>query len=227
MHNPIIGVTPLWDAEKSSIWMFPGYMDSIILAGGVPIILPLTDNRESLTKIYPLCDGYLFTGGQDVSPKLYEEVILPECGEICEIRDSLEQQIFFDEIIDKHKPVLGICRGIQILNVLMGGSLYQHLTESFHTKNAKRTRHSVKLINGSQLLKIIGENEINIVSNHHQGIKRLSPKVKIAAVSEDSLVEAFIVPEHKFTVGVQWHPECDVNNLYSRRLFEAFITACK
>lgn len=126
MEKPIIGVTPLWDEEKKSYWMLPGYLEGVKEAGAIPVILPLTTNGADIAQLADLCDGFLFTGGQDVDPQLYGEAMEPFCGELCPARDALEQELL-RQALERDKPILGICRGIQFLNAALGGTLYQDL----------------------------------------------------------------------------------------------------
>ena len=126
MKKCVIGVVPLVDYEKQSWWMLPGYMEGILEAGGLPLMLPLTDDREVIRQMTDQCDGFLLTGGQDVSPELYGEKRLPQCGECSPERDRMEKMLL-EEVLHKNIPVLGICRGIQFLNAALGGTLYQDL----------------------------------------------------------------------------------------------------
>ena len=123
---PLIGVLPLWDDEKNSLWMLPGYFDGIRQAGGLPIMLPLTVEPQDIAQLATLCDGFLFTGGHDVSPALYGETPINESIACCPKRDAMET-ILLREALRLDKPVLGICRGIQFINAALGGTLYQDL----------------------------------------------------------------------------------------------------
>ncbi|MCD8306860.1 MAG: gamma-glutamyl-gamma-aminobutyrate hydrolase family protein [Clostridia bacterium] len=123
MAKKIVGVVPLWDDEKESIWMLPGYMDGIQDAGAIPVILPMTDDAEDLKESFALVDGLLMTGGHDVSPDMYGMERSPFCGTPCDTRDRMEK-LLYGMAVGEDKPVLGICRGIQIINVLQGGTLY-------------------------------------------------------------------------------------------------------
>ena len=123
--KPMIGVMPLWDETKDSIWMLPGYFEGIEKAGGIPVMFPLTDDEADVDQLVDVCDGFLFTGGHDVSPEIYHEDTLP--GTIpCIQRDRLET-LLLRKAIETDKPVLGICRGIQFMNAALGGSLYQDI----------------------------------------------------------------------------------------------------
>ena len=132
MKKPIIGVMPLYDDNKDSLWMLPGYFDGIREAGGIPIMLPLNINDNDIDNLYNICNGFLFTGGHDVDPHLYKEDKKDVCGSICKSRDSLEEKIF-NKAYEDDKPILGICRGLQLINVLIGGTLYQDLNTEYST----------------------------------------------------------------------------------------------
>ena len=124
--KPIVGVMPLWDEEKDSIWMLPGYMDGISQAGGIPVIFPFSTDEMELKQLIGMCDGFLFTGGQDVTPEVYHEDPLEDLIDCCIKRDLMETIVLKEAIADD-KPVLGICRGIQFINAALGGKLYQDI----------------------------------------------------------------------------------------------------
>ena len=157
MKKAVIGVTPLWDRDRDSYWMLPGYLEGLELAGALPITLPLTEDTDDISRLVSLCDGFLFTGGQDVSPELYSEKPRQACGEICEKRDAFEQRLFA-QALEQDKPMLGICRGIQFFNACLGGTLYQdlpteHPSEVAHVMRPPydQTVHSVALLPGTPL----------------------------------------------------------------------------
>ena len=125
-EKPVIGVMPLYDEKMDSIWMLPGYLNGIYDAGAIPIILPMNLKKDEVNKIDSFCYGYLFTGGQDIDPMLYGEKNRGNCGFICNERDSMEKLIF-DTAYKNDKPILGVCRGLQIINAFLGGTLYQDL----------------------------------------------------------------------------------------------------
>ena len=156
MKKPIIAVTPLFDNKLNSIWMLPNYLDGIIKAGGIPVILPLNIREKEIIHLVSKFDGFLITGGQDIDPNLYGEEKLDYCDEINSARDSLEFALI-SEVINQDKPVLGICRGLQFINVVLGGSLYQDIQEQHeadikvnHKQKAPYDNpcHSVKVIKG-------------------------------------------------------------------------------
>lgn len=232
MKKSIIGVVPLVDDEKDSYWMLPGYMEGILQAGGIPVMLPLTSDTEIWKQLADQCDGFLLTGGQDVSPDLYGEEMLPVCGECCRLRDEMEN-ILLREALESDKPVLGICRGIQFINAALGGTLYQDLpsqrpTETEHHQSPPYDRpvHAVKLVSGTPLADLLQKKQLSVNSYHHQAVKDLSPKLREMAFSADGLVEAVFMPGRKFVWAVQWHPEFLFRrDEDSRRIFRAFVEA--
>lgn len=227
----IIGVMPLWDDEKSSIWMLPGYLEGIKQASGIPLIFPFLDSKEDIIHMCEMCDGYLLTGGHDVSPSLYGE-IPHSTVEACDKRDFMEK-IVLSYAIEVDKPVLGICRGIQFINVYLGGSLYQDLptqfnskTEHHMTKPYDKVCHMVSVVNDTPLFELIKIDKIGVNSYHHQAIKELSESLSAMAISEDGLIEAVYMPNKKFVWAVQWHPEFSFKtDEYSRKILEKFVSS--
>lgn len=230
MSRPVIGVIPLWDEEKKSIWMLPGYLDGLRAAGAIPLIFPLETEASDLLQLYALCDGLLFTGGQDVSPKLYEQAPSPLCGVPCPARDTMEQFLFMHAFADD-KPVLGICRGIQLINVLLGGTLWQDLPSEqpgpvTHEMIAPYDRpcHTVTLTKGSPLRVLLGTDTLGVNSYHHQGIRQLAPSLIAMASAPDSLIEAVYCPDKQFCWAVQWHPEFSFrSDPNSAAIFRRFV----
>lgn len=234
MKKPIIGVTPLFDRERDSYWMLPGYLEGLEQAGAIPIVLPLPEDLDDLPQLVSLCDGLLFTGGQDVSPALYGETPKPTCGEICPARDRMEQ-VLLHLALERDLPVLGICRGIQFLNAVLGGTLYQDLptehpsqTQHHMTPPYDRAMHTVTIQPGTPLVELLGTEHIGVNSYHHQAVKTLAPCLTEMAWSEDGLIEAVCLPEKRFVWAVQWHPEFSFRvNEDSRKIFGAFVAAAK
>jgi putative glutamine amidotransferase len=230
MEQVAIGVIPLWDEERDSIWMLPGYTQGIEEAGAVPVILNLTASEPALKHAVCSFDGFLFTGGQDVNPKLYGQEKSGRCGEVCDIRDRMEAYIFREAVLNQNKPALGICRGIQFINVLLGGSLYQDIPTELpsainHAQKAPYDvpAHSVSLVSGSPLRELAGKERLNVNSSHHQGINRVAEGLKVMAAADDGLVEAVYKPDHPYLWAVQWHPEFSLNDETSRKIFSSFV----
>jgi len=243
MKKPVIGITPLIDYEKESYWMLPGYMSGIENAGGIPLMLPLTEDPEDIRQLLDLCDGILIAGGQDVCPVIYGEEELPCCKETAPERDRMEL-ILLDEALSRDIPVFGICRGLQFINAALGGTLWQDLpsqrpSDTVHVmqKPYDAAQHKVRVLPGTRLFELLADNAadreqdgliIGVNSLHHQAVKELSPRLEAMALSEDGLVEAIRMPQKSFVWAVQWHPEFSWRvNADSRKLFLAFVTAAQ
>ncbi len=212
--------------------MLPGYMNGIEAAGGAPIMLPLTDSEEVIKRAAELCDGLLLTGGQDVSPDVYDRERLSCCGELCPARDR-EEALLLDLFLKNDLPVLGICRGIQFLNAHLGGTLYQDLKTQYgdtveHRMSPPydRSIHTVSLVKGTPLHSLLGTDEISVNSYHHQAVKRLAKPLCESALSCDGLIEGVFMPDKKFVWAIQWHPEFSYKkDDTSIKILKAFVDA--
>lgn len=232
--KPVIGLIPLYDENLDSYWMLPGYMQILEEYGALPIMLPLTSDTDELRQCFDMCDGLLLTGGHDVAPSVYGEEPSPECGIACDIRDEMEGYLV-KLAVEEDKPVFGICRGVQFMNAALGGTLYQDLStehpsdvDHHMTFPYDRPVHRVEVLGNTSLADILGKGYHNVNSYHHQAIKDLAPGVRALAVTDDGLVEAIDIPDKKFFLGVQWHPEFSYKvDEDACKLVQAFIDACK
>lgn len=232
--KPMIGVMPLMDHERDSYWMLPGYMRGLEEQGAVPLMPPLTDRPEELDCFLELCDGFILTGGQDVAPALYGEEPSPRCGSVSLLRDSMDQYILLNGV-KRGKAVLGICRGIQLMNAVYGGTLYQDLPTEFpsavdHHMSPPydRSAHTVSLMPDSPLYGLLGRESIPVNSYHHQAVKSLAPGFRPMAVAPDGLIEGIFMPDCRFVWGIQWHPEFSYRTSgESREILKAFVAAAK
>ena len=221
---------PLWDDDKESVWMLPGYLEGIRQAGGIPVILPFTSENDELEQLAKMCDGFLFTGGHDVSPELYSEKPVDDSVICCKDRDEMESW-YLKYAISSDKPLLGICRGIQFINAALGGTLYQDLPTQHPSGIDHHQKppydipvHTVSIVKDSPLGKLLDTEQLSVNSYHHQAVKDLSPRLKAMAISTDGLIEAVFMPEHRFLWAVQWHPEFSyLTDINSRKIFKAFI----
>jgi putative glutamine amidotransferase len=235
MQKPVIGVTPLWDEEKASLWMLPGYLEGITQAGGLPLILPLTADEEAVQQLAALCSGFLFTGGPDLAPSLYGAEPSPHCGAVSKERDALEGALFSAAVLKLRKNALGICRGIQAFNVFLGGTLIQDIPALFaqsavphrQEKLDENPSHLVSIEQGTPLHQLLGVDSLGVNSSHHQGIKDLSPELIPMARAEDGLIEAVCMKDRAFVWAVQWHPERALSSIHSRKIFSRFVDACR
>lgn len=234
MKKPIIGLVPLFDDEKDSLWMLPGYMDGIVDAGGIPIMLPLTSEKATIDQLLDTVDGIIMTGGHDVSPDIYGEEKLEDLVVCNEARDSMEKELL-KQALEKDIPILGICRGIQFINAFLGGTLYQDLGKQHPSETEHHQKppydvpvHKVKLISDSKLYGLLRKDVISVNSYHHQAVKDVADELKVMAVSEDGLVEAVELPEKRFVWAVQWHPEFSYKtDENSKMIFGEFVNHCQ
>lgn len=234
--RPLIGIISLFDDEKNSMWILPEYTKGIEVAGGVPFLLPLTKDKTIIEHYLILMDGFLFTGGQDVNPQLYREERKDYTDKPCDLRDYMESYIF-KRAVEIDKPIFGICRGVQLINVLCGGSLYQDINTEMERDFKIQHRqekpynicsHNVKINENSKLFKILNKENLGVNTLHHQGIKVLGDGLIISAVSDDGLIEAIEVKNKNFILAVQWHPELSYEtNEDSMKLLEYFVNVCK
>lgn len=209
----LVGVMPLWDDEKDSIWMLPGYMAGLAAAGTDAFIFPMTEDEDTLSRLIGLCDGFLLTGGHDVNPARYGETPANASVVWNDVRDHMDSFVLRCAV-QEDKAVLGICRGIQLINAALGGTLFQdlpleHPSRVDHHMNAPydRPAHAVEILPDTPLFALIGKTRMEVNSIHHQAVRRLAPGLKPMAVSEDGLTEAVYMPGRRFIWGIQWHPE--------------------
>jgi putative glutamine amidotransferase len=242
--RPRIGITgsvaPIRTGTRRTFLNEP-YLVGVRDAGGLGLPITPAHQGEGLRELYDWLDGLMLTGGEDVEPARYGETVRHANVESVAERDALEFQLLEWALADG-LPVLAICRGIQVLNVALGGSLYQDLPSEYHPGVAHdqsateppvprvQPSHPVTVLPGSVLAGIVGDGERPVNSMHHQGIKALAPRLYPVAYAPDGLIEAVEANDpapSAFLVGVQWHPEelAVGGDRASRRLFDAFVTA--
>lgn len=203
------------------------YMESLARAGAGMRWVELSDPEQAVQDALT-CDGLLLPGGGDMDPKFYGQERIPACGEPNLLRDAAEP-LLLRAFLATDKPVLGICRGIQVMNAVLGGDLYQdikpfeHLPHNDHWAKV----HTVTVRRGTLLSRILGQDTVLVNSQHHQAVDRVAPGFTLAALSEDGIVEAIEKPDARFCLGVQWHPEwlSDADPAM-QGLFDAFVNAC-
>ena len=203
------------------------YMESLARAGAGMRWVELSDPEQAVQDALT-CDGLLLPGGGDMDPKFYGQARIPACGEPNLLRDAAEP-LLLRAFLAADKPVLGICRGIQVMNAVLGGDLYQdikpfeHLPHNDHWAKV----HTVTVRRGTLLSRILGQDTVLVNSQHHQAVDRVAPGFTLAALSEDGIVEAIEKPDARFCLGVQWHPEwlSDADPAM-QGLFDAFVNSC-
>lgn len=232
--KPIVGLSPLYDDEKQCLWMRLSYLAVLRACGAIPVILPFDLDAADVARILSRCDGLLLTGGVDVSPHLYGEERMPECGPSQTMRDELEY-LLLDVALDRDMPILGVCRGSQILNVYLGGTLYQDLRTQLpdsinHAMNPpyEMPCHKVMLVPGEPLHMLLDTDIIPVNSVHHQAVKDMAPSLVCLAQSLDGVIEGAWMPEKRFVWGLQWHPEWIWDkDPQEQRIVQHFVNVCK
>lgn len=208
------------------------YTYAVEMAGGVPVLLPYTDDTEVVRAMIAACDGILLTGGGDVNPDLYGEAARAACGEVNPLRDGLEMAAFA-AAVELGRPVLAICRGVQLVNVALGGTLYQDIpteytTDILHrqTEGRYERSHCVTVTGGTPLYDLFGACRAQVNSFHHQAISELGKGLAVMARADDGIIEAVYGVGSLYLRGYQWHPELlyDVSEL-SVLIFDDFIKA--
>ena len=227
MKRPLIGITCSKTAD-GKIAMSQNYLNAIWEAGAVSVFLAYTQDQAKLAEYAEVFDGFLFGGGDDMDPARYGESVMFDNVEIDSDRDAFELGLYA-HVKQTGKPILGICRGVQLLNVAEGGTLYQHIDGHRQTPTPGTVTEQRTMVEpGSFLHELTGKDEIFVNSFHHQNIKDLAPTLRVDARSADGYVEAVHKPDHKFFFGVQWHPEIyRETSEEMQKVFLAFVNACK
>jgi len=224
---PIIGISS-FTQDKSLVTLNQAYINAIIAAGGTPVVLPNNPGLEE--KYIHLCDGILLSGGGDVLARFYnveKHETHEKSGDFSETRDEFEIGLVKVAKRDK-KPTLGICRGMQVINVALGGDLVQHIDGHIQHDGRNVATHNIT-VTGARLAGLIGD-KCKVNSFHHQAVRRLAPGISAEAYSDDGIVEAFEYVGNWFCLGVQWHPEAMLTSpehLRQLNILLSFINACK
>ncbi len=237
MLRPLIGITlhPDDDPDRANLdHLLAQIVQGVERAGGLPVLVPLGLAEAALHALSARLDGLLLTGGGDVDPARYGAEPHPSLGGVSAERDRTEHALVLWATRSAPRPLFGICRGVQVLNVAWGGSLYRDLASELpgalpHTypaeTHARQRPHAIQVEEDSLLAQLLGQPLLNVNSLHHQGLRAVAPGLRVTARAPDGLAEAVEVPGHAFALAVQWHPECLPEAPEQRRLFEAFVAA--
>ncbi len=240
--KPLIGITMNWEVRpaRNLNILDQDYGRAVARAGGIPV--PVLGLEESIPDLVRRLDGFLFTGGDDVHPRFYKERPLARARMTLSPDERTEFEIkLFRAVYREKKPVLAICHGAQLVNVALGGTLYQDIALQIPkalkhraSKAGEKVHHPVNIFEGTTICHIMGdcrpsgECSISVRSSHHQSIKNPGRGLRLAAVSPDGVFEALESrSKTTFLVAVQWHPEKMINDRYTQKLFEAFIGASR
>jgi putative glutamine amidotransferase len=239
--RPLIGITCLalrendWTELSLGLWkdcIFRDYTQSVAAAGGIPVGIPILEDKGLIADLLARVDGVILTGGPDIYPYLYSQEMRPGMGNSEYKSDHMEIEIARHTFENK-QPTLGICRGIQVMAVAAGGRLIQDIKSEVdnplsHWQNSSKDTyaHQVEIVENSKLNRIAGSSKIWVNSHHHQAIRAVLEEFQITAHSGDGVIEGIEHPQHPFYVGVQWHPEgTTFVDKPSLRLFEALVSA--
>ncbi len=211
--------------ENNILTINQDYLSALWQSGGLGFLLPYNLNENTLQSYTEEFDGFLFCGGGDIDPSYYGEEKSACLSNICSLRDELEFKMF-KRIYRSKKPMLGICRGAQVMNVFLGGSLWQDI--ECHKQSLPRNvaAHSVSLSENGYLKRVTKKSTIGVNSFHHQAVKALGEGLIADAFSPDGYIEAFYAENHPFLLGIQWHPENMLGSTESKMIFSEFISAC-
>jgi putative glutamine amidotransferase len=231
--KPIIGIVAGVN-DDLTLTLQRYYISSIEKAGGFPLIIPYTTDEHYITDLINISSGIMLTGGADICPETYNEEKKSYCENGCKTRDEYELYIF-ERALDSFKPILAICRGAQLVNVALGGTLYQDISSEYSNAISHRQdngkfsySHEVAILEDTPLFDMLKQERIKINSFHHQCIKDMGRLIEPMAFADDGIIEAFYMPSYCYLRAYQWHPErlyeMDENNL---KIFEDFVNKCK
>jgi putative glutamine amidotransferase len=244
--RPVILITPSTESKgaefaDASISLSNRYADAVIAAGGLPLIFPATTSRWVITEAVQRCHGVLLTGGEDITPKLYAkdlpEELAKTVGPLEPDRDLWEKDII-DDVFQQQKPLLAICRGHQMLNVALGGTLVVDIDTQVpgalnHRRMDRKTEpvHDVKIAPDSLLARLTGRQTLGVNSTHHQAIGTVAPQLRVVAESSDGVIEAVELKEPErlpYLLSVQFHPERLIDSApLFLQFFSSFVAACE
>jgi putative glutamine amidotransferase len=231
--KPVIGIV-VCGIEREKQFISSSYIHAVEHSGGIPLVIPIVETKDSMDIYLSLCNGLLFCGGIDISPVFFHEEPLPGLGETCFHVDHFQIE-FMKKAMEYRIPILAICRGMQVLSVACGGSIFQDiclqpgrtLKHMQMTQDRSEGSHQVQVFPHSMLAGIIGKT-VYTNSYHHQTVRRPGDGLIICAQTSDKTIEALEMADHPFCIGVQWHPECMYQSSESARsLFHSFVNASR
>lgn len=233
--GPVIGLTTQYEylVNRKLIQVNNTYVDAIIESGGTPIVLPIVTDEDKIDNYLDLVDGLIFTGGGDISPLYFGEEPIKEIGSICLDRDKMELELF-KRAYERGIPVFGICRGLQLINVALKGTIYQDIFVQLPYSIAHvcgdvhQGFHTINILKDSILYKAFGKEKLVVNSQHHQSIKDVGDNLRVTSTTVDGIIESIESTNDKFVLGVQFHPESMIyNDREFIKIFNYFIDRCK
>ena len=231
-ERPLIGLDCRYESDEvcaalDRLSMRVPYYQALIAAGALPVVIPVVDDRSLLAQYLDILDGFVFTGGRDVPPEAYGQRPHPETKPSHPKRFACDK-LLAELLLQRGIPVLAICLGMQLINVVYGETLIQHIeTDIQHTgvRPGQDSFHPVTIEEDSLLHRILGATEVEVNSGHHQAVHKLAPGLRLLARAPDGIVEAVEMTDRPFFLGVQWHPERITDRPKQRDLFKAFVSA--
>ncbi len=236
-NMPLIGISGSMETKKNKVFLLQAYFDAISGAGGIPVLLNPQMSQSAVSECMEALDGLMLAGGGDVGPWHFGQDPVAEIGEITPIRDVFEFELLKQADRLSTMPVLGICRGMQVMNVAAGGTLYQDLPTQYPSREAallchqqeqpyEVPTHAVHIKKDSLLYRQIAQETCMVNSMHHQAVDALGSGYRLVAASDDGVAEAMEMPGHPFRLAVQWHPE-RIQDMLSHNLFATFIRSAQ
>jgi putative glutamine amidotransferase len=238
MAYPVIGVTTMRRKTETGLQLSSlgeAYIEALLQAGVCPVLIPNQLPEAAVETLLPRLHGVVFTGGGDIKTSYYQGQEHPKVDGVDPDRDRVEL-LLLERVVSNGVPFLGICRGLQLINVGLGGTLYADIADQvpgaekhdfYKDWNRDYLAHSVEVEPGTRLSGIIGDGKVEVNSLHHQAVDKLAPDLVVTAAAPDGIVEAVEIPEHPFGLAVQWHPEWLTAHSTMRALFAAFAAAVK
>jgi len=233
--KPLIGITMNLEIQptRSLNILDQDYGRAVLHAGGIPV--PLLDIGESIPDLVRQLDGFVFSGGDDIHPRFYKEKPMERARMTLSPDERTQFEIdLVKAVLKAKKPVLAICGGAQVVNVALGGKLYQDISlqctkceKHGPTRPKEKVFHYVDILEGTLLSRIMGTSRIRVRSSHHQSVKNPGRGLHLSAVAHDRIIEALEPRTNQFLIAVQWHPEKTPNDRYTKKLFEALTNASR
>lgn len=233
--KPIIGIVPAINQVKGQYYLHEDNVKAVEQAGGIPILLPYVMNIKNIKQLLNKIDGLYLTGGDDIDPTLFAEEPHPNLGMITRIRDEVEIKMI-KQILQSNKPLLAVCRGSQILNIALGGNMYQDIYSQIETPLLQHSQqainshasHYINVEKNSLLYKLVDKTTLKVNSRHHQANRKIARYLRVSGRANDGIIEAIESTVHRFVLGLQWHPEnmAVAGDENAQKIYQGFMDAC-